>query len=80
VASDRFDVSKPALFKQGEVNKCHGGQIGLPTVWTDKEEVLLVEHIQLLAIWGFPFYGLRTCAILFRTCAILLRLLGQIGN
>ena len=59
VASDRFSVPKSTLLDR--VNGGHGDQIGRPTVLTEDEEALLLEHIQLLAVWGFPFSGQDLC-------------------
>jgi hypothetical protein len=59
VASDRFGVPKLTLLDR--VNGGHVNQIGQPTVLTEDEEALLSEHIQLLAVLGFPFSGQDLC-------------------
>jgi hypothetical protein len=55
IASLKFDAPKSASLDR--VNYCHGNQIGQPTMLTAEKEALLLEHIQLLAFWGFPFSG-----------------------
>jgi hypothetical protein len=54
-ASEMFGVPKSTILDR--VNNGHGDQIGRPTELTAEEENLIIEHVQLMATWGFPFTG-----------------------
>jgi hypothetical protein len=50
-----YGVPKSTILDR--VNNGHGDRIGRLTELSAEEENLIIEHLQLMATWGFPFSG-----------------------
>jgi hypothetical protein len=52
-ASQTYNIPKTTLIDR--LNNTHSGVQGRPTVLTAEEEALIIEMVDLLGVWGFPF-------------------------
>ncbi len=52
-ACSTYNIPKMTLMDR--VNETHGGTQGRPTVLTPEEETIIIEMVELLSDWGFPF-------------------------
>jgi hypothetical protein len=48
-----YNIPKTMLMDR--VNETHGGTQGRPAVPTPEEETIIIEMVELLSDWGFPF-------------------------
>jgi hypothetical protein len=53
VACSTYNIPKTTLIDR--VNETHSGVQGRPTVLSPEEEKIIIEMVELLSVWGFPF-------------------------
>ena len=48
----KYDIPRGTL--QNKLKKRYAKRYGRPTILSDAEEIVIVEHVAIMAKWGFP--------------------------
>ena len=90
-AAEQFGVPRQTILDHVHDDEIFKN-IGRPTVLTEEEETLLMEYIDLMAKWGFPFSGhdlrcfvksyldKKGATTAFQGCLDILFLFGTVGR
>lgn len=54
-AAETYDVPKTTLWRKLVKKNCTQKKAGRPTLFSEKEEKCFIQHIKVVAEWGFPF-------------------------